>query len=113
MVKEKKVVRKQVPRNIPVPVGELSRINLQQYNKCGCFRQDCSCTGQAGCGCCFPVCACAPNMISPTEFEEIITEEDCEVPQEYIETITVEVPGLVSVPIEIEEPEEYYETVTL
>jgi len=27
MVKEKKVVRKQVPRNIPVPVGELGRIS--------------------------------------------------------------------------------------
>ena len=52
-------------------------------------------------------------MISPTEFEEVITEEDCEVPQDYIETITVEVPTLVSMPIEIQEPEEYYEQVTI
>jgi hypothetical protein len=52
-------------------------------------------------------------MISPTEFEEVITEEDCEVPQDYIETITVEVPTLVSIPTQIEEPEEYYEEVEL
>jgi len=38
-------------------------------------------------------------MISPTEFEEVITEEDCEVPQEYIETITIELPALISVPM--------------
>jgi hypothetical protein len=37
MVKEKKVVKKQVPRNIPVPVGELRLINLRKYDSCGCF----------------------------------------------------------------------------
>lgn len=52
-------------------------------------------------------------MISPTEFEEVITEEDCEVPREYIETITVEIPTLVPVEMEIEEPEEYFEDVTV
>jgi hypothetical protein len=113
MVKEKKVVKKQVPRNIPVPIGELSLRNLGAYESCGCFRRDCECTGQAGCGCCFPVCDCAPSMISPTEFEEVITEEDCEVPREYIETITIELPVLVPVEVVIEEPEEYYDDVSI
>jgi len=96
-----------------VPIGELSLRNLEGYNNCGCFKRDCACTGNAGCGCCFPVCDCAPSMISPTEFEEVITEEDCEVPREYIETITVEIPTLVAVETEIEEPEEYFDDVTI
>jgi len=34
-------------------------------------------------------------MISPTEVEIIITEEECEVPQDYIETVAREVPAIV------------------
>ena len=43
---------------------------------CGCFRQDCECYGQPGCGCCYPACGCAPTMISPTETEIIVVEEE-------------------------------------
>ena len=51
-------------------------------------------------------------MISPTEVEIIITSEECEVPQDYIETITREVPVLVWTNVTIEEPQKLNITVT-
>merc|ERR1711957_1093833 len=56
------------------------------------------------CSCCYPECTCAPSMISPTETEIIITSEECEVPQDYIETITREVPVLTYTNMTIMEP---------
>merc|ERR1711957_1112807 len=60
-----------------------------------------------GCGCCYPACGCAPTMISPTETEIIVVEEEGEVPQDYIETITVEVPQIVQVPFVVEVQQHY------
>jgi len=51
-------------------------------------------------------------MISPTETEIIITSEECEVPQDYIETITREVPVLTWTNMTIEEPQKLVKTVT-
>jgi hypothetical protein len=51
-------------------------------------------------------------MLSPTETETVSRTERVQVPQEYIETVTVEVPKMIQVPIEVEEPQTVMETVT-
>jgi len=96
MVIEMKAVEKEVPKTIPVPIGDLDDIS-DDTDACGCYKVDCGCYGEKNCDCCYPECQCAPSMISPTETEIIITTEECEVPQDYIETITREVPVLTFV----------------
>ena len=51
-------------------------------------------------------------MLSPTETELVERSEKVQVPQDYIETVTVEVPKMVQVPVEVEEPQTVMETVT-
>lgn len=104
MVKEMKSVQKEIPKTVPVPIGQLSSIMMPSWRDCRCFRQDCGCIGSIGCGCAYPACGCAPTMISPTETEIVITEEECEVPVDYIEKITVEVPKIEMVESFYEEP---------
>lgn len=101
-----------MPKTIPIPIGDLDKLVDSTWKDCGCFQKQCQCYGQAGCGCSYPTCACAPTMISPTELEIIIVQEECEVPQDYIETITVEVPEIIQVPFDIQEPKEVFEEVT-
>jgi len=102
MVIEMKAVEKEVPKTIPVPIGQLD--NDTNVDECGCYKSDCNCYGEKDCSCCYPECTCAPSMISPTETEIIITSEECEVPQDYIETITREVPVLTYTNMTIMEP---------
>lgn len=71
MVKQMKTTQKEVPKTIPMPIGDLSGIADPQ---CGCFSRECDCYGQPGCNCCYPACGCAPTMISPTETEIIVVE---------------------------------------
>ena len=99
-----KTVEKTVPKNIPMPVGEIRRQLNPAWDNCGCYQNSCNCYGQSNCDCCFPACQCAPSIISPTETEIIITQEECEVPEPYLETITREVPKLTYVDHIIEEP---------
>jgi len=72
MVKEIKATQKEVPKTIPVPIGQLEKLLDQSWQNCACFRKSCDCYGHAGCGCSYPSCGCAPTMISPTEKEVII-----------------------------------------
>jgi hypothetical protein len=104
MVKEMKSIEKEIPKTIPVPIGQLSSIMMPSWRDCRCFRRDCACIGSTGCGCSYPACGCAPTMISPTEVEIVITQEECEVPEDYIEKITVEVPKIEMVESYYEEP---------
>jgi len=112
MVTELKAVEKEVPKTIPVPLVEVKNAT-EEEDTCGCFRSDCDCYGKEGCSCCYPECQCAPSMISPTETEIIITTEECEVPQSYIEEIAVEVPQLYFVNFTINEPRRIQKTETL
>ena len=69
--------------------------------------------GRPGCDCCFPRCDCAPSMLSPTEVELVSRTEDVQVPEEYIETVTIEMPTMVQSEVEVMEPEEATEEVTI
>jgi len=91
MITELQATEKEVPKTIPIPFVDIEK-NLTSYGECGCLKFDCDCYGQPNCTCCYPECACAPSMISPTETEIIITTKKVEVPQDYIYTITREVP---------------------
>jgi hypothetical protein len=107
MVKEMKTIEKEVPRTIPMPLVEFPIANetvKAKADSCGCFSDSCECFGKKDCGCCFPACECAPTIISPTETEIIVVEEECTVPQDFIETITEEEPSLMMMPFEFEEP---------
>jgi len=107
MVKEMKTIEKEVPRTIPMPLIDFPAAPADvaaQASQCECFSKSCECFGEENCGCCFPACGCAPTIISPTETEIIVVEEECTVPQDYIETITEEEPSIITMPFEIEEP---------
>ena len=82
-----------MPKNIPVPLAAL--ISQLAYESCSCYEQDCACYGEIDCPCCYPACKCAPSMLSPTEQEVVERTETVQVPQEFIETVTVEVPTMV------------------
>jgi len=43
-------------------------------------------------------------MLSPTEVELVSRVDETMVPEDYIETVTIEVPTMVQVEVEIEEP---------
>jgi chaperonin GroEL len=75
MVKELKAIEKEVPKTIPVPIGSLAMYEVKNED-CSCYKSDCDCIGQEGCDCCYPECKCAPSMISPTETEIIIMNEE-------------------------------------
>jgi len=94
MVTEIKTVKKEVPKTIPVPVGNITNALRAKMESCGCFKNECECYGNEGCECSYPACGCAPTAFSPTEMEFIISNEECEVPQDYVEMITQEVPVL-------------------
>ena len=74
MVKQMKSTQKEVPKTIPIPIGDLDKLLQAKWKDCGCFQKNCQCYGQAGCGCSYPTCGCAPTMISPTETEIIVVE---------------------------------------
>ena len=93
MVMQKNTIQKEVPKNIPVPLAALS--GVQVNNDCGCFKEQCNCLGEQNCDCCFPNCGCAPSMLSPTEVEIVSRTEQVQVPEEYIETVTIEMPTMV------------------
>jgi len=112
MVKELKAIEKEVPKTIPVPIGSLSLYEVKNED-CSCYKSDCDCIGQEGCDCCYPECKCAPSMISPTETEIIITNEEQDVPHSYIEEIAIEVPQLYYVNMTINEPRRIEKTETL
>ena len=104
MVKQMKQVQKEVPKTVPVPLGDINDKSIKDAENCGCFQEECACYGKPGCSCCYPSCGCAPSMISPTEMEIIITEEACEVAQDYIETFAREVPAIVQTNYTYKEP---------
>jgi len=72
MVKQMKSTEKEVPKTIPLPIGDLDKLQKPEWGQCSCYQASCDCYGQPGCGCCYPACQCAPTMISPTETEIII-----------------------------------------
>lgn len=114
IVKELKSVEKEVPKTIPVPIGQVSLWESTEYtDKCSCYKADCECYGQEGCDCCYPECKCAPSMISPTETEIIIVQEEQDVPHSYIEEVAIEVPHLTYVNFTINEPRRIEKVETL
>jgi len=94
MVTEITATEKEVPKTIPVPIGDISK-DLSSNETCGCIVFDCSCYGAKNCSCSYPLCECAPTMISPTETEIIIVTGNRTVPQDYIYNVTREVPKIV------------------
>jgi len=78
MVKQINTISKRVPKNIPVPLAAL--ISHMAYEQCACYQKKCACYGEIDCPCCYPSCACAPSMLSPTEQEMIERTEEVQVP---------------------------------
>ena len=103
MIVENYSIEKKIPKTVPVPFGLFDKFLIDDAQNCDCYKNDCDCYGKPTCDCCYPDCACAPSMISPTETEIIIVTEEQEVPQDYIETITREIPTLSYVNFTIEE----------
>lgn len=76
-VKQTRMVKKAILGD-PKKVAQLHI----QYKGCGCYKAQCGCVGQAGCGCCQPACQCAPPIDQLARAIEYIEE-----PEEYTETI--------------------------
>ena len=112
MIEEIKTTEKQIPMTVPVPRGNLDKILDQDRKNCECYKEDCECYGKPGCDCCYPDCQCMPSMISPTESEYVIFKELLQVPQEYIETISLEVPEIYMVDYYINDTQMVLKNVT-
>jgi hypothetical protein len=56
MVKQMKSTEKEVPKTIPLPIGDLATLSKAEWGQCSCYQSKCECYGQPGCGCCYPAC---------------------------------------------------------
>lgn len=77
-------------------------------SNCSCFKSACSCLGEAGCGCCFPTCGCAPVDTKEYETVQVLTETAREV--RGTKEVTSKVPRIAKRQHSTMVPEEYYET---
>ena len=94
MVTKTEMVTKLIP-TIQPPVGQ-----------CGCFQQQCGCLGQDNCNCCQPKCDCAP------EYKTVQVAKETQVPEEYTHIELVRIPKIVMVDTFINVPQEYFEEFT-
>ena len=77
--------------NVPVPV-----------KGCGCYTTPCGCFGQAGCSCCKPACACAPDTVQMatqlvSKQVPVVTYEEKDVAIPYTVDKVIKVPKHVQV----------------